>query len=177
MTMTISSFDQVTGNVTMTMDGYESSVYTNTSAKQTFGNFSLAMTSTSGSVATTSVTIGGTFVDNTYSDKTFTTVASSSGMTFNALKIDDTTSASGSSFKINGTYAIKTIPSCFDGTFAITTQNAITTNSNGITTGGKMTVNGVVVVFNSDGTISATDSTGAVLVNNGSYANACSLNL
>jgi hypothetical protein len=59
-----------------------------------------------------------------------------------------------------------------DGTFAISTQSPLVTTSNGVTTG-QMTVNGVVMVFNADGSVTA--SINGVPQTITSYANVCSL--
>jgi hypothetical protein len=172
MTMSISSYVKSTGISKLSINGTESSIdYTSgTSDKQSFGNFSLDMTE---SATSTSMTLNGSVSMDTFKDTKFTTVDTASGMTFQSLILVETTNTSSTALTINGTFAIKTIPACNDGTFAITTQSDITTNSLGATTGGQMTVNGVVMVFNADGSVTATiNGTPQVIT---SYANACSL--
>lgn len=177
MSMTVGSFNSTAGSASFSMNGSESSIdYTaGTSENLSFGNFSINMTeSTAGSATTVSMTLDGSVSMDTFSDTAFKTIDTASGMTFQNLAIVESvnSAASTSSLTINGTYAIKTIPSCMDGTFVISTQNALTTNSSGVTTG-QMTVNGVVIVFNADGTVTATINGTAQPVP--SYATACSL--
>ena len=177
MTMSIAAYNSATGSVNFSLNGTESSIdyHAGTSDKQSFGNFSLNMTeSSSGSVATTTMTMNGSVSMDTFKDTTFTSIDTASGMTFQSLKLVEAvnSSTSATALSIDGTFAIKTIPSCNDGTFVISTQTPITTTSGGITTG-QMTVNGVVMVFNADGSVTATiNGTPQVIT---SYANACSL--
>ena len=171
MTMSVSSYVKSTGVSKLSINGTESSIdYTSgTSDKQSFGNFSLDMTE---SATTTSMTLNGSVSMDTFKDTKFTTIDTASGMTFQTLALVETTNTSSTALTIDGTFAIKTIPSCNDGTFTISTQSPITTTSGGVTTG-QMTVNGVVMVFNADGTVTATiNGTPQTIA---SYANACSL--
>lgn len=176
MTMAISSFDTTTGAVSLSMNGSQSHIdyVAGTSEKQSFGNFSLSMTeSQSGTVTSTSMTMNGAVSIDTFTGTTFSTVDTASGMTFQNLVLTDSFDSATlvDTLTINGTYAIKTIPSCLDGTFVITTQTALTTTG-GVTTG-EMTVNGVNMVFNADGTVTATINGTPQIIT--SYANVCSL--
>jgi hypothetical protein len=179
LTMTVNSFDATSGAMKLAMNGTQSEIYytgTGSSEKQSFGNFSIDMTeSLSGSLATTSMTLGGSVSMDSFSDIAFKTIDTASGMTFQNLIITEAinSSANTSSLTINGKYAIKTIPACMDGTFDISTQSAITTNMSSGATTGQMTVNGVVITFNADGTVTAT--IGGVPQAVPSYATACSL--
>ena len=161
----------------MAMNGTETNVdyVAHTSDRQSFGNFTLNMTdSTSGTVTTTNMTLNGAVSMDTFKDTTFTTINTSSGMTFQNLVLVDAfnSSTSTDTLTINGTYAIKTIPTCLDGTFKITTQTALTTNASGVITG-EMTVNGVDMVFNANGTVTATINNVPQIIT--SYTNVCSL--
>lgn len=177
LTMAVSSFDTTANTASFSINGYATSIdYTaQTSDKQTFGSFSLSMSeTTSGTLVTTNMTMTGSVSMDTFNDTTFTSIDTGSGMTFQNLVLVDAmdTSTNSNSLTINGTYAIKTIPACMDGTFIITTQTPLTTNSSGVTTG-QMTVNGIVMVFNADGTVTATINNAPVIIS--SYENACSL--
>jgi hypothetical protein len=178
MVMSVSSFDSTAGTSSFSMNGSGSKIdyVANTSEKQAFGNFTLNMTeSTSATSNTSDLSINGTVSMDTYKDATFTTIDTASGMAFKNLQLNNILDSSlgTNTLTINGIYAIKTIPACMDGTFAVSTQSPITTDSYGGTTGGQMTVNGIVIVFNSDGTATATIN--GIPQNLSSYANACSL--
>lgn len=177
LTMSVGSFNATTGSSSFSMNGYESNVdyLSQTSDKQSFANFTLAMIeSTVGAVSSSDITMSGSVSMDTFKDAVFTTIDTASGMTFQNLRIIETfnSTTSTSALTINGTYAIKTIPTCMDGTFEITTQVPLTTVGSSATTG-QMTVNGVVMVFNADGTVTAT--IGGVPQTIASYANACTL--
>ena len=177
MTITVTSFSTTAGSENMAMNGTETNVdyVAHTSDRQSFGNFTLNMTdSTSGTVTTTNMTLNGAVSMDTFKDTTFTTINTSSGMTFQNLVLVDAfnSSTSTDTLTINGTYAIKTIPTCLDGTFKITTQTALTTNASGVITG-EMTVNGVDMVFNANGTVTATINNVPQIIT--SYTNVCSL--
>lgn len=177
MTMTVGSFNVATGSSSFSMNGYESNVdyQSNSSDKQSFSSFSLTMVeSSSGAVASSDITMNGSVSMDTFKDTTFTTIDTASGMTFQNFSIIETfnASTSTSTLTINGIYAMKTIPTCMDGTFDISTQAPLTTTGIGATTG-QITVNGVVMVFNADGTVTAT--IGGVPQVITSYANACML--
>lgn len=180
-TMTIGSFDTSTGSENFSMNGSESTIdyLQDTSDKQSFENFSLNMTeSTSGAVTATNMTINGSVSMDTFKGTTFTTTDTASGMTFKNLILTDEYNSGTftDSLTINGIYAIKTIPACMDGTFIITTQMPLTTtataSSNGVTTG-EMTVNDIGMVFNADGSVTATFNGTPQTIT--SYANVCSL--
>jgi hypothetical protein len=176
MTMTLTSFDTTTGSMNLAMNGSQSQIdYINgTSEKQSFGNFSLSMTeNTSGVVTNTSMTLSGAVSMDAFTGTTFSTIDTASGMAFQNLVLTDVYNSTTfvDTLTINGTYAIKTIPACMDGTFVISTQTALTTTS-GVTTG-QMTVNDVVMVFNADGTVTATINGTPQIIT--SYANVCSL--
>lgn len=181
MTLTVQSFNEATGSSNFSINGTQSQIYyltatSGTSEKQSFGNFSISMTeSTSGSNSITSMTMDGSVSMDTFKDTTFTTIDDASGMAFQNLQlVNDLNSTSGtSSLTINGIYAIKTIPACMDGTFEISTASPIVSSSVG-TTSGQMTVNGVAMVFNSDGTITATINSQPQVID-ASYATVCSL--
>lgn len=178
MTMTVSSFDSTSGAMSLSMNGSQSYIdyIAGTSEKQSFGSFSLNMTEGQpGTITTTAMTMNGSVSMDTFSDTTFTTVVTASGMRFKNLQLEDTEdlSAGTSALSINGTYAIKTIPECMDGTFVITTQSPITSTFSG-TTSGQMTVNDVVMVFNPDGTVTATIN-GVPQTIDSSYGSVCSL--
>jgi hypothetical protein len=179
LTMTINSLSNSANSSTssFSMNGTEKNINYNsgTSEKQAFGNFSLSMSeSASGSITTVNMTMSGSVTMDTYRDTTFTAIDTASGMTFQNLKLVDTVNSATmtNSLTIDGTYAIRTIPACMDGTFAISTQSPLVTTSNGVTTG-QMTVNGVVMVFNADGSVTA--SINGVPQTITSYANVCSL--
>lgn len=176
MTMAFTSLDMTTGAMNLSMNGSQSQIdyVAGTSEKQSFGSFSLNMTESSGtSTTTTSMTMNGAVSMDTFTGTTFSTIATASGMTFRNLVLTDVFDSTTftDTLTINGTYAIKTIPACMDGTFVISTQTPLTT-ANGVTTG-QMTVNGVVMVFNSDGTVTATINGAPQIIT--SYANVCSL--
>lgn len=179
MTMTIAAFSTSAASLSenMSINGTETNVdyLHNTSDKQSFGNFSLNMTeNTSGTSTTTNMTLNGSVSMDTFSDTTFTTIDTASGMTFQNLALSDTYDSSTlvDVLTVNGTYAIKTIPACMDGTFVISTQTALTTTGSGVTTG-EITVNGVDMIFNANGTVTATINGTPQTIT--SYANACSL--
>lgn len=176
MTMAFTSLDMTTGAMNLSMNGSQSLIdyVAGTSEKQSFGSFSLNMTETVGTSTTTSMTMNGAVSMDTFTGTTFSTIATASGMTFRNLVLTDVFDSitSTDTLTINGTYAIKTIPACMDGTFLISTQTPLTTTANGVTTG-QMTVNGVVMVFNSDGTVTATINGTPQTIT--SYANVCSL--
>lgn len=177
MTMTISTYDAATKSANFSINGTGNNIdySTGTSDKQAFGNFSVNMTeSLSGSITTTSMTLNGSVSMDVFKDTTFATIDTASGMTFKALILTETFNATtnNTALTMNGTFAIKTVPACNDGTFAITTQAPITTTSAGVTTG-QITVNGVVMLFNADGTVTAT--IGGVVQPKLVYANVCSL--
>lgn len=181
MTMTLAAFDSVAGTSSLSMNGSQSQINyvsgtVGTSEKQSFGDFSLTVAeSLAGTVTTTSMTMNGAVSMDTFKDPTFTLIDTASGMTFRNLQLGSTVnSASGiSTLTINGTYAIKTIPACMDGTFVITTQSPITSTGSG-TTSGQMTVNDVVMVFNANGTVTATINAVPQTID-ASYATICSL--
>jgi hypothetical protein len=85
----------------------------------------------------------------------------------------DASSTSGSQISIDGTLAYLSQPDCLSGTYTFSTQVPITINAIGSVTAGKITVNGVVIVFNSDGSITATLNGLPVTVPN--FASACTL--
>jgi hypothetical protein len=177
MTMAFSSFDNSAGTASYSINGTSSSVdyIAKTSEKQAFSNFSISMSDNTSATTYGSVnmTMDGSVTMDSYKDTTFTTVFESSGMTFQKLILVETSSANSTSQTIDGTYAIQTIPACMDGTFVISTQKALTTiNGSGVTTG-QMTVNGVVMVFNADGTVTATINGVPQAIP--SYTNVCSL--
>lgn len=177
MTMAFTSLDMTSGAMNLIMNGSQSQIdyVAGTSEKQSFGNFSLDMTESSGtSTTTTSMTMNGAVSMDTFTGTTFGTIATASGMTFRNLVLTDVFDSTTftDTLTINGTYAIKTVPACMDGTFVISTQTPLTTTANGVTTG-QMTVNGVVIVFNADGTVTATINGTPQIIT--SYANVCSL--
>lgn len=175
LTMSVGSFDTAAGTASFSINGSDSNIdyLSGTSDKQSFGNFSLTMTETAGTISTVDMTINGAVSMDTFDDTTFTKIDTASGMAFKNLQLGSTMNAAdnSTSITVNGTYAIKTIPACMDGTFVITTQTPITTNSSGTT--GQMTVNGVAMVFNPDGTVTATINGVPQTIT--SYASVCSL--
>lgn len=178
MTMTLSSFDTAAGAMSLALNGSQSQInyVAGTSEKQSFGNFSLNITeSVVGTISTTSMTMNGAVSMDTFTGTSFGTIVTASGMTFSNLQLGNTmNSVSGTNtLTINGTYAIKTIPACMDGTFVITTQSPITSTFSG-TTSGQMTVNDVVMVFNANGTVTATINAVPQTID-ASYATICSL--
>ncbi len=178
MTMTLTSFDTAAGAMSLALNGSQSQInyVAGTSEKQSFGNFSLnIIENVVGTISTTSMTMNGAVSMDTFTGTAFGTIDTASGMTFSNLQLGSTVnSASGANtLTINGTYAIKTIPACMDGTFVITTQSPITSTFSG-TTSGQMTVNDVVMVFNSDGTVTATINSVPQVID-ASYATVCSL--
>lgn len=185
MVMSVSSFDSTAGTSSFSMNGSGSKIdyVANTSEKQAFGNFKLDMTeSTSGYITTSDLSINGLVSMDTYKDATFTTIDTASGMAFKNLLLHNALDASPgigtNTLTINGIYAIKTIPACMDGTFTVSTETPVTTDSNGGTTGGQLTVNNVIIVFNANGTATATyHNANGILVTDPltSYSNACSL--
>lgn len=181
MTMTIESFDSSVGSQKFKINGSQSSINylsgtSGTSEKQVFGNFTIDMTEgTSGSDTTISMTMDGSVSMDTFTGTTFTDIDEASGMSFQDLRLVNVFNTNGTnSLTINGIYAIKTIPACMDGTFEISTASPIVSDGNG-TTSGQMTVNGVVMVFNPDGTITATIDGQPQALDLATYAPVCSM--
>jgi hypothetical protein len=179
MTMVIDSMSATYDSMNMSINGTSKEIdyVTKESSKSTFANFSMAMITTSSTYA---MTLNGAALMESYVTPadfaTFGTLDTSSGMTFVSLRIVDTYTGTLSAVSIDGKYAIATIPSCMDGTFIISTQIPITTDSYGYVTAGQMTVNGVVMTFNSDGSINATLNGQPVAISaTDARANACSL--
>lgn len=172
LTMKIVSFDRSAKSEILALNGFgrEINYLSGTSSKLSLGDpggdFRLNRSeSTSGTVTTTTMIMDGPVSMDRFKDATFTVVDSVSGMTFQNLRV----ASDVNSLSIVGTYSIKTVPACLDGTFEITTQSPITN-----TGGGQVTVNGIVMVFNPDGTVTATiNNTSQTIA--ASYASVCSL--
>jgi hypothetical protein len=184
MTMKINSMTTTTtsvANVSVQLSGTknEQDYVNKTSEKSSFSNFSMSIVMPAApqlNSAQTTLTLDGVANMETYKDANFTTLDTKSGMTLQQLKLVQSFTTSGLSMKIDGTYAVATVPVCLDGTFEITTQVPVTTDSSGKTTGGQMTVNGVSMVFKSDGSVEATINGSVQVISAADVAaNACQI--
>lgn len=170
LTMKIDSFDRTAKNEILTINGSgrEMNYVSGTSNKLSLGDlksdFKLNMTeSTSGTVTT--MIMDGPVSMESFNDAAFTAIDTASVIAFKNLQVVSNVNL----LSITGAYTIKTIPACLDGTFDITTQSPITASGSG-----QMTVNGIVMVFNSDGTVTATINNAPQTIE-ASYASICSL--
>ncbi|HXE97305.1 MAG TPA: hypothetical protein VN642_12915 [Dongiaceae bacterium] len=181
MTMKINSMTTTGTSMSLQLSGTKNDQnYVNKSSeKSSFSNFSMNITMPSASQLNspqTTLILDGVSNMETYKDANFTTLDTKSGMTLQQLKLVENVTLTGSSMAIDGTYAVATIPTCLDGTFVISTQAPITSDGSGKTIGGQMTVNGVVMVFKSDGSVEATINGTKELISAAEVAaNACQI--
>jgi hypothetical protein len=177
MTFTSTGTATTTMNLAMTMSGYEENYdYAfNKADKIEFSNFKFNAIEAAGTVTSLDMTMNGS---EKYSQYSGTTISAASlvafeDTTFQNFRLRDASSTSGSQISIDGTLAYLSQPDCLSGTYTFSTQVPITINAIGSVTAGKITVNGVVIVFNSDGSITATLNGLPVTVPN--FASACTL--